>query len=375
MYKIPFNKPYFTGKETKFIHDALAQGKLSANGKYTGLCQHFFEQRYGFYKTFLTNSCTQALEMTALLMDIRPGDEVIVPSYTFVSTANAFALRGARIVFADSRPDYPGVSIEDLESLITARTKAIVLVHYGGIACDMQQVMGLAGRHGLFVVEDAAAALDAFYINGEGEKQALGTFGHFAAFSFHETKNISSGEGGMLVVNDSRFLESATEIWERGTNRSAFLRGEVERYDWVSLGSAYAPSEITAACLWAQLQHLDDIQSERKRIWEWYDKNLGSIWPQFDGEVPHIPLFSQHNFHMYYLVCTDQKDRDLIISRLGQKGVLAVFHYQCLHRSPFYSALHDGRKLLEAEKYSQSLLRLPFYYGLDTDSLKEMLKD
>lgn len=373
MYRIPFNKPHFTGKEQEYLLDALEQGKLSSNGKYTGLCQDFFQQKYGFGRTYLTNSCTQALEMAALILDIQPADEIIIPSYTFVSTANAFALRGAKIVFADSNADYPCMDMDKVSSLVTARTKAIVVVHYGGIACDMRIVMELADKHGLYVIEDAAAALDAFYLEDTGEKRALGTIGHFAAFSFHETKNISSGEGGMLAVNEERFFEKATQIWEKGTNRTAYYRNEVNRYEWVSLGSAFGPSEITAACLWAQVQDLEAIQSSRKDIWEWYDRHLNDILDGFHGHGPYVPDFALHNYHIYYLVAADQNERDRMIRYFKEKGILAVFHYQCLHLSPFYKEKHGDRKLPQAEKYGQCLLRMPFYYGLDTGMIAESL--
>ena len=274
MLSIPFNKPFFTGKETVYIQDAVSSGKISGNGYYTQLCHDFFEKKYSFNKVLLTSSCTDALEMAAILIDIKPGDEVIVPSYTFVSTANAFVLRGAKIIFADSREDHPGLDEDKIEELITPKTKAIVPVHYAGVACDMDKIMAIAGKYNLFVVEDAAQAIDSYYTGKDGVRRPLGSIGHLAAFSFHETKNIISGEGGMLVVNDDQFSKRAEIIWEKGTNRSAFFKGEVDKYGWVDIGSSFLPSDITAAFLWAQLEYLDEIQDKRKVIWNTYYEGL-----------------------------------------------------------------------------------------------------
>jgi dTDP-4-amino-4,6-dideoxygalactose transaminase len=264
---IPFNKPYLTGKEAHYMYDAIYLGKLSGNGKYTQKCQQWFESKYGFGKCLLTNSCTDALEMAAILIDIKPGDEVILPSYTFVSTANAFVLRGAKLVFADIRTDHTGIDESSIEALITPKTKAIVPVHYAGVACDMDIIIEVAKTHGLFVVEDAAQAIDSYYTGKDGVKRALGSIGHLAAFSFHETKNIISGEGGMLAINDMQFAKRAEIIWEKGTNRSSFFRGEVDKYGWVNVGSSFLPSEVTAAFLWTQLENILDIQKRRAFIW------------------------------------------------------------------------------------------------------------
>src|SRR5688572_10829058 len=274
MSRLAFNKPYLSGKEYDYIADAVQSRKLSGNGKYTGYCQSFFQNKYGFHKCLLTTSCTDALEMAAILLDIQPGDEVIMPSYTFVSTSNAFVLRGAKIVFCDSRRDHPGIDEEKIEELITSKTKAIVPVHYAGVACDMDKIMSIANKHNLFVVEDAAQAIDSFYINKTGEKKPLGGIGHLAAFSFHETKNIISGEGGMLVINDSRFNERAEIIREKGTNRSKFFRGEVDKYGWVDIGSSFLPSDIIAAFLYAQIENINDIQAKRRQLWDLYYRNL-----------------------------------------------------------------------------------------------------
>ncbi len=365
MISIPFNKPYLTGKEAHYMYDAVYTGKLSGNGKYTQKCQKWFIQKYGFGKCLLTTSCTDALEMAAILLDIQPGDEVILPSYTFVSTANAFVLRGAKLVFADSRIDHPGIDESSLEALITPKTKVIVPVHYAGVACDMDVIMEVANKHNLFVIEDAAQAIDSYYTGKDGEKRALGSIGHLAAFSFHETKNIISGEGGMLVVNDERFKERAEIIWEKGTNRSAFFRGEVNKYGWVDIGSSFLPSEVIAAFLWAQLENFEDIQSRRCKIWNEYDIILKE-WSAKNGiHQPTIPKFASNNAHMYYLVCESLEQRTLLLQYLKENDVLAVFHYLSLHKSDFYQSKHDGRVLSQTERYSNNLLRLPLFYDLN----------
>lgn len=366
---IGFNKPYLTGKELLYIKDAVESKKLSGNGKYSQLCHDFFEKRYGFQKCLLTTSCTDALEMSAILIDIQPGDEVIMPSYTFVSTANAFVLRGAKIVFCDSRADHPGMDEDAIEKLITNKTKAIVPVHYAGVACDMDKIMKIAAAHKLFVVEDAAQAIDSFYIYPDGKRIPLGGIGHLAAFSFHETKNIISGEGGMLVINDERFKERAEIIWEKGTNRSQFFRGEVDKYGWVDIGSSFLPSEIIAAFLWAQLENLDDIQKIRKKHWDFYHHNFKNWSLENNINLPFIPDFATNNAHMFYLVCKDLQQRTELIDKLKSKGIMAVFHYLSLHKSPFYCSKHDGRELPNSDRYSDCLVRLPMFYELETDSI------
>lgn len=361
---IPFNKPFLTGKELHYIHDAVSLYKLSGNGKYTQSCQNFFQEKYGFHKCLLTTSCTDALEMAAILIDIQPGDEVILPSYTFVSTANAFVLRGAKLVFADSRNDYPGIDEASIEKLITNRTKAIVPVHYAGVACDMDTIMEIAVRYNLFVVEDVAQAIDSYYMGKNGVKRALGSIGHLAAFSFHETKNIISGEGGMLVINDIQFVKRAEIIWEKGTNRSSFFRGEVDKYSWVDIGSSFLPSEITAAFLWAQLENIKNIQNKRLFIWKAYFEGL-KLWSQENGvKLPNIPHFASNNAHMFYIILPDDKARELFITKLRVEGINAVFHYLSLHKSPYYIDKHDGRNLPNSDLYSDCLVRLPFYYDL-----------
>ncbi|MFN5627742.1 MAG: dTDP-4-amino-4,6-dideoxygalactose transaminase [Bacteroidota bacterium] len=371
---IPFNKPYLTGKETHYMYDAVQTGKISGNGKYTQLCQNFLREKYGFGKCLLTTSCTDALEMAAILINIEPGDEVIMPSYTFVSTANAFILRGAKIIFADSRKDHPGIDEDSIEALISAKTKAIVPVHYAGVACNMDKIMDIAQKHNLFVIEDAAQAIDSYYTGKDGKKRALGSIGHLAAFSFHETKNIISGEGGMLAINSNQFIERAEIIWEKGTNRSSFFRGEVDKYGWVDMGSSFLPSEIIAAFLWAQLENLQMIQERRLKLWNIYLTELGDWAKENSVLLPVIPSFASNNAHMFYLVFKDIKSRDKIIAQLKSKNILSVFHYISLHSSKFYENKHDGRNLPETDRYSDCLLRLPMFYELDIDKVIDAIK-
>ncbi len=371
---IPFNKPHLTGKELTYIQDAVASGKISGNGKYTKLCQQKFEKDFGFLKTLLTSSCTDALEMAAILIGLEPGDEVIMPSYTFVSTANAFILRGAKIVFADSRNDHPGMDESLLENLITPKTKAIVPVHYAGVACDMERIMSIAEKYNLFVVEDAAQAIDSYFINSSGTKKALGTFGHLAAFSFHETKNIISGEGGMLAINHPGFVERAEIIWEKGTNRSAFFRGEVDKYGWVDIGSSFLPSDIIAAFLWAQLEHLPQIQQKRFALWNQYFNGLKG-WAENNGvRLPYVPGFATNNAHMFYLVFSRVEDRTKVIDALKENGIMSVFHYISLHSSKYYEPHHDGRPLTNSDNYSDTLLRFPMFFDLSESEVDHIIQ-
>jgi len=365
--RIPFNKPYFTGQETAYIEDAVKLGKISGDGPYTKKCHQFFEEKYGFKKCLLTTSCTDALEMTALLMDLKEGDEVIVPSYTFVSTANAFALRGAKIVFADSRPDHPNVDIDSIRELITPKTKAIVVVHYAGMACEMNELMTLVEKHELFLVEDAAQAVDSYY-----HGKALGSFGHFATFSFHETKNIMSGEGGMLVINDERFFDRAEIIREKGTNRSAFFRGEVDKYNWVDLGSSFLPSDIIAAILYAQLQELKRIQNRRIEHWNKYHELLAPIADRIGFSLPEIPDGATNNAHMYYIVWPNIELRDRCTQLLKDADVQAVFHYLSLHKSPYFKNQYSGKKLPNSDFFSNGLLRLPLFFELPSNAAERV---
>jgi dTDP-4-amino-4,6-dideoxygalactose transaminase len=367
---IPFNKPYLCGNETRYIEQAVQSGKLSGNGMFTKKCQQFFETSYGFKKALLTTSCTDALEMAAILLNIQPGDEVIMPSYTFVSTANAFVLRGAKIVFVDSRSDHPGIDEVKIDEVITSKSKAIVAVHYAGVACNMDKIMEIAARHDLFVVEDAAQAIDSYYTGQNGIKRPLGSIGHLAAFSFHETKNVQCGEGGMLVINDDRFLRRAEVIWEKGTNRAAFFRGEIDHYNWVDIGSSFLPSEITAAFLWAQLENLDDIQKKRVAIWDSYWRGLKDRSATAHLQLPFIPEHASRNGHLFYLVCRDLEERTALIRTLREKGILAVFHYLALHQAPFFKGKHDGRVLLFADRFSDCLVRLPLFYEASGDQVQ-----
>jgi dTDP-4-amino-4,6-dideoxygalactose transaminase len=366
---IPFNKPYLTGKEVHYMYEAVNTGKISGNGIFTQRCQRFFEEQYGFKKSLLTSSCTDALEMAAILCDIQPGDEVIMPSYTFLSTANAFVLRGAKVVFADSMSLNPNIDADKIESLITPKTKVIVPVHYAGIACDMEKIMSIALKHNLWVVEDAAQAIDSYFTFSDGTVKALGSIGHLAAFSFHETKNIISGEGGMLAINDDQFTTRAEIIWEKGTNRSSFFRGEVDKYGWVDVGSSFLPSEITAAFLWAQLEELDNIQSSRKQIWNAYFEGLSDWAKKNNVGLPEVPRYATNNAHMFYLVCPNLEIRDNLISSLKNQNIHAVFHYQSLHKSPFYQEKHDGRELPESDIFTDCLVRLPLWVGLDFEKI------
>jgi dTDP-4-amino-4,6-dideoxygalactose transaminase len=372
---IPFNKPYLTGKEVHYIYDAVASGKISGNGKYTKMCQSFFEERWKFRKTLLTTSCTDALEMCAMLIDIKPGDEVIMPSYTFVSTALAFFRQGAKIVFTDSRIDHPGTNEDKIEELITSQTKAIVPVHYAGVACDMDKIMDIADRHGLFVVEDAAHSIDSYFTGKDGIKRALGSIGHLAAFSFHETKNIQCGEGGLLAINDARFVKRAEIIWEKGTNRAEFFRGETNKYGWVDIGSSFLPSEIISAFLWAQLENLDDIQKKRIKNWNSYNDKLKEWADDMDINLPFIPHYATNNAHMYYLIFNNMKKRTHFISKLRQKGILTVFHYLSLHKSQFYESKHDGRILPESDRYSDCLVRLPMFYEMNEHLINQIINN
>lgn len=366
---IPFNKPYLTGKETHYIYDAVNIGKLSGNGKYTNLCQDFFNARYGFKKCLLTSSCTDALEMSAILLNIQPGDEVIMPSYTFVSTANAFLLRGAKIVFADSKDNHPSIDEDKIEALITNKTKVIVPVHYAGVACNMEKIMNIANRYGLWVVEDAAQAIDGYYTFSNGQKKALGSIGHLAAFSFHETKNIISGEGGLLAINDNSFLERAEIIWEKGTNRSAFFRGEVDKYGWVDIGSSYLPSELIAAFLWAQLENLEAIQNKRKQIWNLYFTSLKEWADKKQISLPFIPEYSTNNAHLFFLIFDTLKTRTDFLNFLKSHNIIATFHYLSLHSSPFYKKLYKGKELVNSDKFADCLVRLPLFYELEANKV------
>lgn len=357
---IVLNKVYLTGNEIGYIGEALKH-QSSGNGTFTKKCHNFFREKYGFRKCLLTTSCTDALEMAAILLDIKPGDEVIVPSFTFVSTANAFVLRGAKIVFADSQEHHPNIDPDQIEKHITPRTRAIVVVHYAGMAVDMDKVMALAKKRGLFVVEDAAQAIDAYY-----RDKPLGGIGHLGCFSFHDTKNIVCGEGGLLVINDEKFFGRAEIVWEKGTNRSAFIRGEVDKYGWVDIGSSFLLSEVTAAFLYAQLEGLNEIQQKRRIVWDYYAENLGDVVLPFGVSLPEVPPFARHNAHIFYLMCNSTEQRTFITSTLRQAGIQAFFHYPPLHFSKYHLQTHKPEALPNALRFSEQLIRLPIYAGLET---------
>ena len=373
---IPFNKPYLTGKEMQYIEDAVKSGKISGNGLFTKKCQEFFEKEFGFKKTLLTTSCTDGLEMAAILADIKEGDEVIVPSFTFVSTALAFVRQGADIVFADSYSNNPNIDADQIEALITKKTKAIVVVHYAGVACDMDKIMSIANKHGIIVIEDAAQAIDSYYISKDGTKKALGSIGHLSAFSFHETKNIISGEGGMLCINDDRFIQRAEIIWEKGTNRSQFFRGEVDKYSWVDTGSSFLPSEIISAFLWAQIENMRDIQDKRIKIWNRYYEGLSSFEPVSikKPKLPLVPEYATNNAHMFYLVCDSVDDRTRFIQHLKDKGILSVFHYLSLHKSSYYEKYSTRKsELPNSDMFSDCLVRLPLFYELTDEQVEHII--
>jgi dTDP-4-amino-4,6-dideoxygalactose transaminase len=364
---IGFNKPYMTGNELEYIKAAVTNKKISGDGEFTKKCHNFFENKYGFSKALLTTSCTDALEMCAMLLNIRPGDEVIVPSYTFVSTVNAFILRGANIVFVDSSADSPNMDVNLVEELITSKTKAIIPVHYAGVACDMDPLLALGNKYGIAIIEDAAQAIDSYY-----KGKPLGSFGAMSAFSFHETKNIISGEGGLFVSNDEKFNARAEIIREKGTNRSAFFRGEVDKYNWVDMGSSFLPSDIIAAFLFAQLEKMREIQSKRKAIWEHFGKALSPLTERSGVKLPYIPDYATNNAHMFYLVCNNIQERSALIEHLKKNNIQAVFHYLSLHKSDYFKGSHDGRELKFADHYTDTLLRLPFYYELSDNDLNRI---
>ncbi len=361
---IPFNKPYCSGRELEYIEQVCHSTTMSGNGDFTKKCHKYFEEKYGFKKVLLCTSGTDALEMCAMLCNLKPGDEVIVPSYTFVSTALAFLREGAKVIFADSGLESPNVTLDTIIPLVTDRTKVIAIVHYAGVACDMDAIMQYANERGILVVEDAAHSVDSFY-----KGKPLGGIGHLGAFSFHETKNISSGEGGMLVVNDERFIRRSEIIWEKGTNRAEFYRGMVNKYGWCDMGSSFLPSEFNAAYLWAQLEQLDDIQNKRKHIWKKYDEGLrGKIDPMI--QLPNIPDYATNNAHMYYMVCPSLEYRTKLMGFLKEKGIQTTFHYLPLHSSVYYKDKHDGRELVNCNHYGDCLVRLPLFYELSDNEVE-----
>lgn len=370
--KIPFNKPPYTGLEEKYVLEAMQSDKISGDGPYGKKCQEWFQTKLGVSKALLTPSCTAALEMAAMLIGIKPGDEVIMPSYTFVSTANAFVLRGAKIVFVDICPDTMNIDETKIEEAISDKTKAIVPVHYAGVACEMDTIMSIAEHNGLYVIEDAAQGVMSSY-----KGKALGTFGHLGAFSFHETKNYTSGgEGGLLIINDNRLIERAEVIREKGTNRSQFFRGQVDKYTWVDIGSSYLPSELQTAYLWAQLEQADEINKARLLAWNTYLNAFQELSKEGVVELPVIPNYCTHNAHMFYIKVKDIQVRTELLDHLKEKGIWATFHYIPLHSTPTGKSLghfigDDTFTTVESER----LLRLPMYYGLTHKDIKSVVKE
>jgi dTDP-4-amino-4,6-dideoxygalactose transaminase len=340
------------------IADAMETKILTGDTIILKKCESLLETKYNFPKVSLTNSCTIALEMAALLFNIREGDEVIIPSYTYVSTANAFALRGARIIFADSRSDHPGIDEDKIEKLVTLNTKAIVVVHYAGVACNMEKIKKIASKFKLFIIEDAAQCIDSFY-----KGKPLGSIGDIGCFSFHETKNIHCGEGGFISINNPELFDRAEIIRNKGTNKSAFLKGEVNKYEWMNLGFSAVPSTLASAFLLSQLRNIDVVQKRRKNIWQYYYKRLDFLCSKGIA-LPAIPDYATNNAHLFYLVCRNMNERDLLIRYLKDNGIQSVFHYQALHQSHYFKKNYEGEELPEADRYSQCIIRLPLYFDL-----------
>ena len=360
---IQFTTPYIPGEAKNFIADVLDSGHVHGDGKYTKLCQKFFDERYDIPKTLLTSSCTDALEMCAILLDLRPGDEIIVPDYTFVSTVNPFVLQGAKPVFVDSSAEHPNICLDGIAAAITERTKAIVVVHYGGVGLDMKRLMQIAGD--LPVIEDAAHSIESTYMGKQ-----LGTFGALGTFSFHDTKNISCGEGGLLLVNDEKYIGRSEVIREKGTNRSSYIRGEVDKYGWVDCGSSFLPSELQAALLYSQLMNLNNIQNKRVEIWNTYYSLLNQKFPNDKPfSLIDIPTYSVNNGHVFYLLCKNETDRNELLSYLKSHYIQATFHYQSLHASEFAKRYKPKSALLNSLKFTNNLIRLPLHFALETSDI------
>ena len=358
---IPFNKPTIIGSELEYITNVINSDKTCSDGLYTKKCESFFENKYKFKKTILTTSCTTALEMSALLIDLKQGDEIIIPTFTYVSTANAFAKQGAKIIFADSKNNSPNIDVDKLEQLITDKTKAIVIVHYAGIAVDMDKIIAIIKKYNIFLIEDSAQAMDSYY-----KGRALGNFGHLSAFSFHETKNIQCGEGGLLVINDKKLINKAEIISNNGTNKAAFTRGEVDKYEWLNIGSSYKPADINAAHLFAQIENIDKIQKKRIDLWNRYYKNIIHIT---NIKLPFINDYATNNGHIFYIICTTENERNNLIKHLKLKNIIATFHYQCLHKSPFHTKNNKKIELPNAEGFEKTIVRLPLFYDLSFEQV------
>jgi len=357
--KIRFNKPYIQGNELQYLKEVTQTGKLAGDGEFTRLCQQFFIDSYGFKKVFLTNSGTDALEMAALLLNIQEGEEVIMPSYTFVSTANAFELRGAKLKFADVGHEFPNIDPDRIEEVITKRTRAIVVVHYAGVSCDMDRIMEIARKYNLYVVEDAAQAIDSYY-----KDRPLGSIGDIGIFSFHESKNIVSGEGGLCIVNREEWIPRAEILWEKGTNRKAFNRGEVNKYTWVDVGSSFLPSELNAAFLYAQLEKLRIIQDKRLQIWNEYHRQLRKLNEKGHIILPRLPQYATNNAHIFFFLTKSRSIQRNLLQYLNDAGIKAIFHYIPLHSSPYFSGKTKSLNLDNTDRYSNTIVRLPLYCEL-----------
>jgi dTDP-4-amino-4,6-dideoxygalactose transaminase len=368
--QIPFNKPFIAGKELYYIAQAVTLNNLAGDGHFTQQCCRLLEKTFGIHRVQLTPSCTASLEMAAILCSLKPGDEVILPSFTFVSTASAFVREGARPVFVDIRADTLNLDERLIEEAITERTRVIVPVHYAGIACDMERIMAIARKHGLLVVEDAAQAVNSFY-----EGKALGSIGDLGAYSFHETKNYISGEGGALCINRPELVERAEIIRDKGTNRQKFFRGLVDKYTWVDVGSSYVPSEIVGAFLYGQLEMMGPISDRRREIYEYYRRHLGALELEGFLQLPHTPAHCSANYHMFYVLAKDGPTRDALMNHLHKQGISAVFHYVPLHSSPMGRKLvGDVRDLPVTDSVSSRLVRLPFYYTITEEEQAEVVR-
>lgn len=358
--EIPFNRPLVLGPEQAFISEVFESGRFAGNGEFGKRCQIELEKKFGFRKCLLTTSCTSALEFAALILDIGEGDEVIIPSYAFVTTANAFANRGAKIVFAESRTDHPNIDETKVEELINPKTKAIVALHYGGVSCEMDKLKAIADKHAIYLIEDNAQGIGSYF-----KDQALGGIGNLGALSFHETKNIHCGEGGAVLVNDHSMLDRSEVVWDMGTNRKAFKDGKVNSYGWVDLGSSFYPPELNSAFLLAQLEQFDHINAQRKALWNRYFDAFEELEKKEPVERPKVPAYADHNGHTFYLMVNSKADRDALIMFLMERGIQAAFHFQSLHSSVYYRGKHNGQNLLNSQKFSEQLVRLPLFLGLD----------
>lgn len=360
--EIPFNRPLVLGTEQARISEVFESGRFAGNGEFGKRCQTVLQEKLGYKKCLLTTSCTSALEFAALILDIREGDEVIIPSYAFVTTANAFTNRGAKIVFADSRPDHPSIDETKVEGLITAKTKAIVALHYGGVACEMEVLKAIADKHSIHLIEDNAQGIGSLY-----KDQPLGGIGTIGALSFHDTKNIHCGEGGAILVNDDSFLKRSEVVWDMGTNRKEFQDGKVNSYGWVDLGSSFYPSELNSAFLLGQLERLEEVNAKRLGLWNNYYEEFAELEENGLVERPNIPLYAKHNGHTFYLITRSKDERDELIAFLAAKGIQATFHFQSLHRSKYFADKHNGEALMNSDHFSRTLIRLPMYCGLDAN--------